>query len=154
AQERPAGSPAAQAALSPSGVTTTSRVQKFTDLGNAERFHVACSDRFRHTPDRGWFAWDGMRWTPEGTKAVMLAVAQVARGIQGEVDLVKDTGDPVKDKENASFRLAIQKWGNASESRGRMEAMAAGASNIGIIAARAADFDKDDYLLNVQNGTL
>src|SRR5208282_470910 len=79
---------------------------------------------------------------------------QVARGIQGEVDLVKDTGDPAKDKENASFRLAIQKWGNASESRGRMEAMAAGASNIGIIAARAADFDKDDYLLNVHNGPL
>ena len=153
AQERTAGSSTEQAAVSPSGVTA-SHVFKFTDLGNAERFHVACSDRFRHTPDQGWFAWDGRRWSPEGTKAVMLAAAQVARGIQDEVKLIRDTGDPVKDKELAAYRLAIKKWGNASESRGRMEAMVVGASNIGIISAKAADFDTDDYLLNVQNGTL
>src|SRR5271157_1611625 len=94
------GSPSTQVALSSPGVAATSRIQKFTDLGNAERFHVACSDRFRHTPDQGWFAWDGARWAPEGIKAVMLAAATVARGIQGEVDLIKDTGDPAKDKEN------------------------------------------------------
>lgn len=58
-----------------------------TDLGNAERFARRMQDRLMAVPTRGWFQWDGCRWTMNGAEdAARIAAQYVARSIQREAD--------------------------------------------------------------------
>lgn len=120
-------------------------VRPFTDMGNAERLIEIYGDAFRHTTARGWYAWDGQRWAPEGQPAVMRAAMTSARRIKEEAEL---------DGQDDDMKKAINKWARASEARTKLEATVGLAKSAGKIAVSVTEFDQNDWLFNVQNGTV
>lgn len=122
-----------------------------TDMGNAERFAKYFKDCFRHTPERGWYSWDGRRWEPEAFAPVMRAAMLTARSIQGESQLVPV---PEGDKEAESLRSSFVKWAKLSESKQRLDAAIGLAKASPDICVSLQDFDKDEWLFNCANGTI
>jgi putative DNA primase/helicase len=112
-----------------------------TDAGNGERFARARGRTFRHVGAWGrWLFWDGRRWVP-GEERARLEAVEVARAIFGDSPRGK-AGDDAR------------KWALKSEMRSRIEAMLALAGVQPGIVAMPEAFDRDPWLLSVENGTL
>lgn len=116
-----------------------------TDLGNTERLLHRYGHLFRYCPEKGWHCWDGKRWIPDSEGKLQRAVARMVRLIKEEVDLVPaDQGDAVKE---------IFKWAKSSEGVGHFNAASSMAEGLGKVVSIKA-FDQDQWLFNVDNGTL
>ena len=120
------------------------RIRPFTDMGNAERFVGYFGEAFRHTGARGWHSWDGKRWVPEARAAVVRASMVTVRAIPDEAACSPDP----------DVQKGIKKWGRASESKTRVDALLGLAQASEKIAVNVNQFDQDDWLLNVQNVTV
>ncbi|MGC9193992.1 MAG: phage/plasmid primase, P4 family [Syntrophobacteraceae bacterium] len=121
------------------------RGKALTDIGNGERFATVQRGKaiFCH-PWGEWFIWDGSRWKLDNCGAVMQLGKKTVRGIYQEA----------RDCTDDSLREATAKWAIKCESRAKLEAMIAmGKSEPGIPVA-PEDLDRDDWLLNCQNGTV
>lgn len=148
---------------------------QFTDYGNARRFAKQHGDQVRYTQERGWLIWDGKRWAEDKTGAVMRLAKQTVKELFQDaeqaldhakaairaVETAQEQGDDQAVKVAREKQEAAQKRANKlvafalqSQMRARLDAMLyLGQSEIPI-AARADDFDRDPWLLNVQNGIL
>jgi putative DNA primase/helicase len=115
-----------------------------TDLGNARRLVLAHGADLRYCkPLGGWFVWDGRRWRRDDT-------GEVVRRAKATVTTIYAEGlDAVGDRREALIKHALR-----SESEARIAAMIGLAESEPAIAMRAGDFDRDPWLLNVQNGTI
>lgn len=113
-----------------------------SDLANAERLVRMHGEDLRHTPERGWFTWNGHRWEPDEALALRKA-KDTARAIFNEI---KDSG--------AENQKALFSWARRSQSAERLRAMLFLAESEPSISAHVADFDRDPMLLNCLNGTL
>lgn len=116
-----------------------------TDMGNAERFvhQHKCGVRYCEKLG-GWYVWDGRRFARDESGAVYRLAKETVRTIYGEASRTLD-----EDK-----RKGLASWASASERLQRIEAMIKLASKDEAIAITPEDFDKDNYLLNVSNGTI
>lgn len=120
-------------------------VFKATDAGNAERF-VFHNQDMRYCTDKGeWLAWDGVRWAEDtgGSVAAHRALLTV-RKIDADV----------ADCEKAEIRAAMREWAHKSESAERLGAMIRVARSLPGAKCRVTAFDRDPWLLNVENGIL
>lgn len=144
-----------------------------TDAGNAQRFAAQHAGALRYTLAHGWLTWDGKRWKPdetgEVTRAARRTVAAMMRDAQAANDVATrhmeaiakriESGEEVGD-ESAVVKAAqkrakeLQAWAIKSQAKDRLSAMIALAQSEPTIAAHATDFDRDPWLLNVQNGIL
>ncbi len=115
-----------------------------TDLGNARRFAIQHRHRLRYVEQLGgWHVNDTRRWQRDDTGEVFRLWEETGRSIYQEAALAPDR----KQREHLSA------WARKSEGRSRVEAAIALARHQAGIAARAIDFDRDPWLLNVLNGT-
>lgn len=115
------------------------RLEKGTDLANAERFVELNEDTLRYVPS--WECWvyyeDGC-WHRDDSRATRAKrqAQWVARVIRGEAE-----------------NEAARKWGKQSQSSARIRAMVElAASNTRLVVSHTI-FDQKPMLLNLQNGT-
>ena len=125
-----------------------------TDTGNAERLKTIYGDKLKFLPEKGrgaaWMKWDGKKWacTYESglynMVSAMAAVSYRAANTLIPVDVLDHEAVKAK-KALLGFlaRTGNQKQIDSCLKRAR-----------GLFGASITDFDKDGYLLNVQNGTL
>lgn len=115
-----------------------------TDSGNAERVAERYGRDLKYVASwRSWLWWTGTHWRKDAKKAILGAAKSTARSIRGEA-----LSAP------AEIYARISDWAVRSENRYRLEAMIMLAAAEKTIAREAADFDKDSWLLNCENGTL
>nr|AWL93065.1 hypothetical protein CIT37_13275 [Bradyrhizobium ottawaense] len=133
-----------------------------TDLGNAERLARRMQDRLMAVPTRGWFRWDGWRWTMNGAEdAARIAAQYVARSIQREADaLSRSDEDAIVEvrspgaKCEREIRLSdkLRDWGRETENDRHLTALRKQAEPM--MAVDQARLDADPMKINTKNGTL
>ena len=114
-----------------------------TDTGNATRFALQHGDRLRWV--KRWDSWcvfDGKRWHPDDADQVLACGKKTARAL---IDEARE--EPDDDK-----RSALLKFTTKSQDVRRIKAMIELAKPD--VAAHPDEFDRDAWLLNVNNGTL
>ena len=118
---------------------------KLTDLGNAERLVARYGQDLRWCEVLGgWHVWDGRRWKLDTTGAIQRMAQATARAIYEEAAQCDEPED----------RAKIAKHAMASESAGRQRAMLDLAWSQPGIAVTPDVWDRDPWLLNVNNGTV
>lgn len=131
---------------------------KLTDIGNGQRFVRQHGDHVRFCADwgeKGWAVWHqpdlhpaGGWWRRDNLGQVVQYAKETATSIAGESSL------PPKGMELPEWKSKLREWSHNSQSSGRLNAMLSMAESEPPIAIAADAFDKDHWLLNVQNGTL
>ncbi len=121
------------------------KIEKYTDLGNARRF-VA---RYRGTLLycdlwNRWLVWDGRRWKEDQKLEVITRAADLIRSLYPMAKKFTD-----EKQRNAFLRHLVK-----SESNRALAAMVAIARADRAVATEPDDFDKDHWLITVNNGTL
>jgi putative DNA primase/helicase len=123
----------------------TSRNYRCTDIGNGERFADQHRDEVRYCRlQKKWLVWNGKRWQPDEEGLVNQRAKQTARSIYSEVAGVNDS----------ARRKELAKWAASSEAAYRQRAMIEMAKSESGIPVLPDELDRDEWLLNVNNGTL
>ena len=129
------------------GTAELARFKPFpcTDLGNAERLVAKHGDdlHYIHAWDQ-WAIFDGVRWKHDDSGEIRRRCYDVARTVEDEKQWTQDS----------SAREELDDWAKDCESRGRLNAMYDLAGSLPGIPVRPDAFDRDPWLLNVQNGTI
>jgi putative DNA primase/helicase len=114
-----------------------------TDVGNAARLVETTRNNWRWCGPWGkWVRWDGTRWQPDESLAIVKICKEAARGIFDEAKQATDDNQ----------RQVLAKWALQSQRRDRLTAMEALARCE--LAVLPSDLDADPWLLNVETGTL
>lgn len=115
------------------------------DVANAEIFNQLHYGEFAWNAEaKGWHAWGQHYWEPWADLRVLLA----AEGVSQEL-LRRATAAPDADARRQERRI---KWAISSGDRRRIEAIESFARRRNEV--RAADFDRDPYILCCENGVL
>jgi putative DNA primase/helicase len=116
-----------------------------TDAGNAERFVRLFKDDLRYCKSRKkWLTWDGHIWkVDEG------GVAD-----RGAIITARATYLAAASVNNKTIRGNLETWANSSESKARRNAMLNTAMNLKPVETVIYDYDRDQWLAAVENGTL
>ena len=124
----------------------TPKIHNTTDLGNAERFAEQFGNRIRFNWTTGQFLYyDGVRWNAHTGKSVARKFAyKVARDILKEADAVTDL----------EKRKRLANWSFASESTRGIHGTLELAKALDPVDCYSEQFDTDQFLLNLKNGTL
>lgn len=146
-----------------------------TDLGNSRRFAAQFSNKAKYTHARGWLVWNGKKWEEDKTGQVMRLAREtidelyreaerkleVAKKAIATLERAQELGDLAAFAAGVDAKSEAQKQSDVflafavkSQSKQRFDAMISYAQSEPGISARAEDFDKDPWLLNVQNGVL
>lgn len=113
-----------------------------TDVANAQRFARQHGENVRFTTAAGWLVWDGKRWQIDEKDVLITARA-------------KETAITIYDEiKHAANRDELFTWAKRSQSRRAIEAMIVLARSEPGVLAKLTDFDRDPYLLNLENGTV
>ncbi len=116
-----------------------------TDVGNAERLVERHGEDIRYCfPLNQWLHFGGQRWRGDDAGEVERRSKETVRATLREA--APEEG-PIVDRDLARHALA-------SESRARIEAMIALARSEPGIPIRPEEMDPDQWLLNVENGTI
>lgn len=118
--------------------------RSLTDLGNGKRFAAMHQGRALYVSQWGWLLWDGRRWARDEDGGAMRLAVQVVKA------LYREASNADSEKE----RKAIADHARRSESVRNREAMLRSASAELALVARVGDFDRDPWLLSVNNGTI
>lgn len=122
------------------------RMFNLTDLGNAERLAYLHGDDLRYCAQmKKWLYWDGRRWKQDLTDAIAMQKAQsVVRQMYADAGRMSAS----------SARTDLAKWAIQCEKKNALEAMVGLVKSMPKIAIIVDDLDRDDWLLNVRNGTI
>jgi putative DNA primase/helicase len=116
-----------------------------TDAGNAERFVRLFKDTLRYCKSRKkWLTWDGNTWTIDEGGVADRAAIITARATYCAAASVN----------NKTVRSNLETWANSSESKARRNAMLNTAMNLKPIETAIDDYDRNQWLAAVENGTL
>lgn len=114
-----------------------------TDLANGERLVRRHGDDLRYCYAwKAWLYWNGQWWMLDAPAEVCHVCKETARSIY----------DEAKNANDLDQQRALAKWAGNSQSRRGQEAMEWAARSE--LDVKTDDFDRDLYLLNVENGTL
>jgi P4 family phage/plasmid primase-like protien len=126
-------------------VSLASTIERFTDLGNAKRFVARYRDRVRFCDKWAkWFLWDGLRWKEDEKREVVSMAGDMIRGLYSMARKIR----------KAEEREAFLKHIHRSESYRSMTAMMSLAKADKALAAHPDEFDRNPWLLTVNNGTI
>ena len=117
-----------------------------TDLGNAMMFAKVNAGKLRYVPQwKTWARWDGRRWMIDsGGKSPHDAAKATLKALVDEANSLS----------NAAKRVDLIRWALESESKKRITAMIQLAQCEDPLCVDADRFDRDQWLLNVRNGTI
>lgn len=105
-----------------------------TELGNAERIAYEYGHIVKYVNEMGWMIWDGKRWQVDTKKEIERITAKVLRGLYKS-----DDEEEIK-------------WARQCERRNiRMNSIK---DLMPLVPGERTEFDKNDYLFNVQNGVI
>src|SRR6266404_2752205 len=114
-----------------------------THMGNAERFVDQHGQDVRYVPKtKTWFVWDGKCWVPDDLLTVNKWMSETVRSILNEAAVIDD----------AALRETFVKWERQSESAANIEGAITQVKHM--VACAPTIFNRSDWLLNFQNGTL
>jgi len=134
-----AASASATPVATPGPAPLKERLEKYTDLANAERFVELNEDTLRYVPSwEYWVYYEDGCWHRDDSRATRAKrqAQWVARVIRGE-----------------AVTEEARKWGKQSQSSARIRAMVElAASNARLVVSHTI-FDQKPHLLNLQNGT-
>lgn len=122
-------------------------VQEFTldDMGNAQRLMTLFGNDLRYSYIKNsWFYWNSKVWLEDETGEINRLADRTVEEMYKEALKVND-----QDK-----RDKLLKHASRTRSLNRRKAMIEGLKHISGIPALPEDFDRDQWLLNVQNGIL
>lgn len=119
-----------------------------TDLDASLRFVAAAKPSLRYCPGIGWLVWDMHRWAPEGEAEATELAKRVARNwvLYWSAQLARNPADGEL-KKKLSMALFL-------EGGARLRAVVELAKTDASLRIDACDLDRDQWLLNLQNGTL
>ena len=121
------------------------KIEKYTDLGNARRFVARYRGAVLYCEAWGrWFLWDSMRWAEDERLEIMARAADLIRSLYAVAKKIKD-----EDERKAFLSHLIK-----SESHRSIHAMVTLAKSDRTVARHPDDFDNDQWLCAVKNGTL
>jgi putative DNA primase/helicase len=121
--------------------TDATGIDKFTDLGNAERFAKMFKGQLQYCKQMGkWLIWNGSRWERDNSDQVMTYAKKCIRSMYV---YAAGVDDPI-------FRKAILKHANSSESLKSIKSMITIAQSELPVALH--DLDADQWILNCTNG--
>lgn len=124
---------------------TTDLLLHRTDLGNAKVFADQYREIIRYSRGLGYLRYDGTRWQPGDEDSWLVLARDTVRGIY-------ELGIKVVDNDQ---REKLLKHALATERRERLRAMVFLArSEPGVAVPDATLFNRDGFLVSVQNGTL
>ncbi|MCK9313514.1 MAG: phage/plasmid primase, P4 family, partial [Methanocorpusculum sp.] len=124
--------------------TITTGKFSFTDLGNSERLIKKFGIDLRYCHEfKKWFIWNGKQWQEDNQGRIFFLATQTIRAM---IDEAKDLPD--------DERLSLIRWSLKSESRDKIKAMVDLAQNHPEAVVSYGQFDRNPWLLNLQNGTL
>src|ERR1039458_5004457 len=129
------------------------------NLGSGERLTHRWGNVLRYCTERGWYYWSGKHWQLDKVEKVnKAALATVRRIVQDELPLHLE-GIDGDDEESKKLRDKITGdvmwWAKASEGIGHLNAAVTTCHQIGKgINVQIGVFDQDQWLFNVDNGTL
>ena len=159
----------------PVGEISEAEKEHLTDLGNGKRIARLHGQDLRYTQAFGWATWDGARWKRDETGQVMRIAKQTALGFYAESARIMEKAKAAvkaaeaaatnndadsankhseKARELMKLAYALSDWAKKCQGRARLEAMIALAQSELPIATHSDDFDKNDWLLNVNNGAI
>lgn len=118
-------------------------MERFTDVGNRERYMTAFQRLLRYVPDVGWFVWREKLYERNDELPLFWAAA-CAESIAAET---REAADP-------KLAAAIDKWAKASQNLSRIRAMVELARHHPSVALSHERMDADPWALNCQNGVL
>jgi len=123
-------------------------VDPCTDLANANRFVATHGRNLRYVATWSkWVAWSGERWTVDSAGAHIQAAKATTSEIFDEASALYKTGD----NDNAKARF---KWAVKSQNAKQIGAMIQLARTDPRVVTDHTQFDADQWLLNVRNGTV
>lgn len=129
-----------------------------TDAGNARRFADMHSSTMRFVKAwNQWVTWDGRRWQRDTSGAADRAGKEVRAAIYADASrMMASAAAAINAGGTVGPTTAdvLVKWAEKSSSHARLDAMLNEARSEVEIAAKATDFDRDPWLLNVANGTI
>lgn len=114
-----------------------------THQGNAERLVERFGSNLHFVKEWGWLAWNGQKWLMDRGEEEKL-YKKIVKGIFLEAAQEQDS----------NRREALWKWAKLSESQNVMAGTLRMAQSEPGIRAFTGDFDKNSWLLNLQNGTV
>lgn len=115
-----------------------------TDLANANRLRHLYGETIRYDHTRQmWLLWDGSHWEGDRDGAVFRLAEAVSESIRHEATSATGAAQEI-----------LTKWAHKSQGRARQDALVYLARNLTGIAVTAEQLDRDDWLLNVSNGTI
>jgi putative DNA primase/helicase len=116
-----------------------------TELGNAERFVAQYGDKIRYCIDnKEWYIYNGKKWETDEKDRIFLLAEETIRKLF-------ESASAIDDEEVAE---AVRKHARASESLNKLTAMRTLSSTQPGIPIRLNELDAQDYLVNLNNGTL
>jgi len=125
-------------------VDTTGYEYELTDTGNAERLVRKFGTQIKYVRDQGvWRIWDGKRWKTDRRNKIDRMAKIIVR------ELAVYAGDAEGDEQKRRY-----KWVMVSGGKERRNAMVALAAMEKDVVSLSTDYDRNDWLFNVQNGTL
>lgn len=115
-----------------------------SELANAYRFKVATGGNLINCPARGWLVYRGGHWQP-GEREAEKACARLGAVIRDEGHETTDDPDRIKQYYSAARK--------AESARGVANTLQLAKSLPGVDAT-GIEFDRDEWLVNVANGTV
>ncbi|HZT28782.1 MAG TPA: phage/plasmid primase, P4 family [Bryobacteraceae bacterium] len=121
------------------------KIEKYTDLGNARRFVARYRGTVLYCEAWGrWFHWDTARWAEDERLEVFARATDLIRSLYAVAKKIKD-----EDERKAFLSHLIK-----SESHRSIHAMVTLAKSDRTVARHPDDFDNNQWLCAVKNGTL
>jgi hypothetical protein len=118
---------------------------QLTDLGNAERLVAQFGQDLHYCYAWGkWLVWDDQRWRIDEQGMITRCAKDTVRALLAEA-----AAQPDEERQKALTRHALR-----SQAEARIKAMIELAKSEPGIPVTPDQFDRDPWLLNVQNGTL
>jgi putative DNA primase/helicase len=116
-----------------------------SEIGNAERFANAYRGEVLYCHSlRTWYVWDSTRFAPDQDAQVERYAKKIVRQLCRDAAAIDD-----KETREATLKFALR-----SESDHGIRALLSRAAAEEGIPVRVNDLDADNWLLNVQNGTI
>jgi putative DNA primase/helicase len=125
--------------------TAATQIERYTDLGNARRFVARYRGAVLYCEAWSrWLLWDSMRWAEDERLEVFARAADLIRSLYPLAKRIKD-----EDERKAFLSHLIK-----SESHRAIHALVTLARSDRAVARHPDDFDNDQWLCAVKNGTL